>query len=143
MKCFKHLLVICTLMFSVTCYASDISVMIDSRIIEFDVQSIILNERTLVPMRKIFEELGCSIEWLAETQTVLATKNSKIMALQVGKNKIISTDIETGITEVKEIDISPIIYNDRTLIPVRAISELLGYTVEWDSEEFVVNIFTQ
>lgn len=55
-------------------------------------------------MRKIFEELGCDVDWLADTRTVIATQNSKIIALQIDQSKIISTDIETGITEITEID---------------------------------------
>ena len=142
MKHFKAILLIICLSFNVTCYASDIKVNIDNTNIIFDVPPIIQNNRTLVPMRKIFEELGCEIEWLAESKTVIATQNSKIIALQIDKSKIISTDIETGITDITEIDTAPIIYNNRTLVPVRVISESLGYAVEWNSEEQTVIITT-
>ena len=135
-------LVIC-FVFNSTVFASGISVEIDSKNIDFDVPPIIENNRTLVPMRKIFEELGCDVEWLSDSQTVIATKNSKIIALQIGKNKIIATDIEMGENTITEIDTAPIIHNGRTLVPVRVISEALGCSVEWDSESQTVIIKTE
>ncbi|NLY20436.1 MAG: copper amine oxidase N-terminal domain-containing protein, partial [Tissierellia bacterium] len=39
-----------------------------------------------------------------------------------------------------ETDVAPIIENDRTLVPVRVISESLGAIVEWDAEEQLVSI---
>ena len=126
--------------FGITCYASDITVTINSIPVEFDVPPIIKNERTLVPMRKIFEELGCEVEWLSESQTVIATHNSKIIALQIDKNKIITSDIETGKSEVLEIDTAPILYENKTLVPVRVISETLGYNVDWNNQSRTVII---
>ena len=90
----------------------------------------------------IAAELGCDVEWLPESQTVIATKNSKVMALQIGKNIIILNDIETGKTKVTEIDTTPILYNNRTLIPVRVISECLGYSVDWNNNTQKVIITT-
>ena len=130
-------------MFCSLCYAEGIDVIINETVVDFDVPPIIENNRTLVPMRKIFEGLGCDVEWLAESQTIIATKNSKIMALQIGKNKIISNYIETGETSVTEIDTAPIIYNNRTLVPVRVISESLGCTVNWDGKTQTVIIKTE
>ena len=133
------ILVICFSL-CVPCFASEIQVKIDDRKIEFDVLPTSQNNRTLVPMRKIFEELGCEVEWLAETKTIIATKDSKIIALQIGAEKIILKDIETEETIVKEIDAAPVILNNRTMVPVRAISECLGNDVDWDGENKTVLI---
>ncbi len=143
MKYFKLIFLILYLTFNTNCYASEIKVQINNVDIQFDVSPIILNDRTLVPMRKIFEELGCNIEWLSQTQTVIATYNSKIIALQINKDKIITSDIEKGTTEVKNIDTTPILYNDRTLVPVRVISETVGHTVTWNDDEKLVSIITE
>jgi len=62
----KRYIILCLIIyfgFSGVCHATDIKVTIDSRNIEFDVSPIIHNDRTLAPMRKIFEELGCDVEW--------------------------------------------------------------------------------
>lgn len=120
-----------------------VDVKIDDKKIGFDVHPVIQNNRTLVPMRKIFEELGCEVEWLAETKTVIATKNSTIIALQIGEKRIILKNVETGETVVKEIDTAPVILNNRTLVPIRAISESLGNNVDWDEENRTVLIKTK
>ena len=142
MKKFKIFLLIICVLFSMTCYASDIDVQINNKSILFDVLPIIQNNRTLVPMRKIFEELGCDVEWLAESQTIIATKNSKVIALQIGKNAIVISDIELQKSFVIEIDVAPVIYYDRTLVPIRVISECLGHSVDWDNETNTVIITT-
>lgn len=121
-------------------YCSGISVVIDNEPVAFDTAPIIYNERTMVPMRQIFEQLGCGIEWLGESKTVIAAKNNLLVAMQIGSNKVIKTDIEKGTTEVIESDTAPIIHNERTMIPVRVISEALGYEVLWDAENNAVVI---
>lgn len=131
------------LLISTSCFATEIGVVLDNKNIEFDVQPILQNDRVLVPMRKIFEELGCSVEWLGDSQTVIATQNSKIIALRVGVNKIICSNIETGTTEMKRIDVAPILQNGRTLVPVRFISETLNYFVDWEAKTNTVIINTK
>ena len=140
MKKLKFIILVICLFFNATCYASNIVVTINDIPIEFDVPPIIQNNRTLVPMRKIFEELGCEVEWLSETQTIIATQNNKIIALQINKNKIIINDISTGITKLIELDTAPILHNNKTLVPVRAISETLGYNVDWNNQTRTVII---
>lgn len=123
------------------CHALDISVVIDNEPVVFDIAPIIYNDRTMVPMREIFEQLGCDLEWSGERKTVISTKNNLIVALQIGSKKIIKTDIEKGTTEVIESDTAPIIHNERTMIPVRVISKSIGYEVLWDAENNTVVIF--
>lgn len=133
-------LIMALYLFNTVCYCADISVIIDSEPVEFDAAPIIYNERAMVPMRKIFEQLGCEVEWLGEGRTVIATKNNLLIAMQIGSSKVIKTDIETADTDVIESDTAPIIHNDRTMIPVRVISEALGYGVEWNEKENAVII---
>ena len=134
--------IIAMFVFNTACYCADISVVIDDKVLEFDTAPIIYNDRTMVPMRKIFEQLGCGVEWLGEKSTIIATKNNLLIAMQIGSSKVIKTDIETGTTEVLESDTAPVIHNDRTMIPVRVISEALGYNVLWDANESAVIINT-
>lgn len=136
------LLILCTV-FSATCYASSIKVTINNKVITFDEKPFIQNGRTLVPMRKIFEEFGCDVEWLEESQTIIATKNNQLFVLQIDKCKILCMDVSSSETVVYETDVPPAIHNGRTMIPVRAVSELLGCKVEWDDENQTVVITTE
>ncbi len=52
-----------------------------------------------------------------------------------GKDVTIKLDNETIKT-----DIAPIIHNDRTLIPIRAVVEKLGGNIQWDNDERKVSI---
>ena len=132
----KFIILLLTLLcISSISYADEIKVTIDNLPIEFDVAPTIIENRTMVPMRKIFEELGCTVEWLGETQTIIAAHNSKLIALQIGNPRVLITDIETGVTDMKLSDISPIIIDNRTLVPLRIISESLGHNVDWIGSE--------
>ena len=116
--------------------------MIDDDIVSFDELPIIKGGRTFVPMRKTFEKLGCQVEWIDESKTIIATKNSKVFAFQIDKCIIILIDLNSLESDVVEIECPPIMYNNKTMIPVRAISELLGCVVEWESESQTVRIST-
>ncbi len=111
---------------------NEITVMINGVQAEFDVQPQIVNDRTMVPMRKIFETLGAEIEWIEQGGMIFATKGSKIIAMQIGKSIFSITDVLTGETVNVELDVAPMIVDSRTLVPLRAVSEALDMNVEWD-----------
>ena len=124
---------ICVLSVAVITMASaaienNISVLLNGQPIEFDQSPIIENERTLVPMRAIFEALGADVAWDEETQTVFATRGNDFFALQIGNTIAYYNDI------VITMDVAPVLVNQRTLVPVRVIAESFGATVDWDAE---------
>lgn len=96
---------------------------------------VIIDDRTLVPMRDIFEALDCEVTWDDSTKTVTAiNKHGTTITLVIGENKMLKNDI------VIELDVAPQIINDSTMIPVRAVSEALDLVVEWDDDEKIVSI---
>ena len=98
----------------------------------FTVNPQIINSRTMVPLRKIFETLGAQIEWYGETETVIATKGDTIVKLQI--NNPIAEVTKNGVTEKITLDSKPVIVENRTLVPLRFISESLEKQVAWDQE---------
>ena len=74
----------------------DITVTLDGEVLTFDVEPQIINDRTMVPLRKIFEEIGALVKWDDETQTVYAKKSSKTLALQIGSAEM---EIDNGKTD--------------------------------------------
>jgi hypothetical protein len=106
--------------------ADDVKVILDGTELAFDVPPQIINGRTMVPMRKIFELLGAVVEWDEATKTVTATKNETVIIMQIG-NATISVSGE-DIT----LDVPPQIVNSRTLVPLRAVAEGLEANVSWD-----------
>ena len=115
-----------------------VDVYLDGQKIEFDVQAQIINDRTMVPMRKIFESFGAKVSWLESDQAIIATKGSVIMMMVIGSKLLLVTDIATGVENKIELDVPPMLVGDRTLVPLRAISESLGLKVEWDEEAYTV-----
>ncbi len=103
----------------------DITVTLDGTEIVFDVPPQTINDRTMVPMRAIFEALGCTVTWADETQTITAVKDGKTMTMQIGNKTFNCGD------QVISLDVPPTEIDGRTLVPVRAISEGLDCTVEW------------
>lgn len=114
----------------------EISVTVDGYRVEFDVHPQLINDRTMVPMRAIFEELGATVYWDDSSKTVTAVKGSTTVSTTIGN------DIITVNGRSKAIDTPPLILNDRTMVPVRFVSESLGYNVEWDGTNKKVIITT-
>lgn len=103
--------------------------------IDFDQPPIIENGRTLVPMRKIFETLGATVNWDGETQTITSTKGDTTIVLTVGN----TTAYKNG--EPIELDVPAKIINGRTLVPVRFIGESLDMVVEWHEYDRIVALY--
>ncbi len=115
----------------------EISVKVDGTFLEFDQPPVLQNDRTLVPFRAIFEALGANVDWDDATQTAIAVKGDTTLKITIGDDKLYKND------GVIELDVPAQILNDRTLVPVRAISEAFGCEVNWVDETQLVVIFSE
>lgn len=124
--------------------ADDITVKLDGLNINFDVAPVIENDRTLVPLRAIFEALGASVYWDGEEQTVISAKDNRTCTFQIGNaNMFVTTATGAGSdTVIKSLDVPAKIKDDRTLIPLRAVSEAYECSVAWDEATRTVTITT-
>ena len=113
---------------------SEITVNLNGAKITFDQPPIIQNGRTLVPMRKIFEAMDCEVEWSDEGVINIWKNGENIMFLRIGGYGMWTP------SRTVELDVPPIIVNDRTLVPVRAITESMGAEVIWDGDTRTVDI---
>lgn len=104
----------------------EISVYINGSKLKFDVPPVVIGGRTLVPMRKIFEALGATVDWNQNTQTATATRNGIDLKMAIGSK----TYTLNGSTYL--MDVSPVATGGRTMIPARVVSEAFGCKVEWD-----------
>lgn len=122
-------------MFGISACANDaVSVYINGLNIAFDVPPQIINGRTMVPMRAIFEELGATVEWIQENQTITGKKGDTTIVLQIGSTELRVND------KVATLDVAPIIIDSRALVPARAVAESLGVDVVWHNDVKVVSI---
>lgn len=119
-------------------YADDgITVTLNGDKIDFDVQPQLINDRTMVPLRKIFEAMGAYVDWYGDTQTVVATKDDKVVTAKIDDTKLYIND------EVKTLDVPPMIIDGRTLVPARFVAESFGANVDWDGATQTVVIMTK
>ena len=116
---------------------SVVSVVLNNKHLKFDFPAIIVNGRTLVPLRAIFEALGATVEWDGSTQTVTSTLKGTTLKLTIGSNVLYKNG--TPIT----LDVPAQLINNRTMVPVRAVSDAFGANVKWDGDTRTVYISTQ
>ena len=113
---------------------NDISVVLDGEKLAFDQAPVMINDRTMVPLRAIFEALGASVDWDENTRTVTSTKDGTTVKLTIGENKFYRDGAAVP------LDVPGTIVNERTLVPVRAISEAYNCWVGWDGRTQTVKI---
>ncbi|MBQ7039127.1 MAG: leucine-rich repeat protein [Clostridia bacterium] len=117
-------------------YVNEIKVLVDGVRVSFDQHPVIVNDRTLVPLRAIFEALGAEVGWDHESMTATAKKDGTEISVTIGSEVLIRNGTETA------LDSPAIIVNSRTMVPVRAISEAFGNQVSWNADEREVIIST-
>ena len=121
------------------CFAANPKVQLNGQVIDFKdengnkVEAQIINSRTMVPLRKIFELLKCEIEWQDATKTVVANNGVKEITIQIGNNEAKVFDAKSQKTSTIKLDSPATIVEGRTLVPLRFISESLEKEVAWDA----------
>lgn len=113
---------------------NDIKVLLNGETLSFDVPPQLINDRTMVPMRKIFEAMGATVDWNESTQTVTAKEDNIVIIMQID-NVVISVN-DKDVT----LDVPPQLVDSRTLVPVRAVVEGLDADVKWDGDTQTVII---
>lgn len=124
------------MLFSSTVFAADLNVNLNGNPVEFSNQSpVVVDGRTLIPLRGVFEKIGYSINWDADTKTA---------SLIYGEDKITITagSSEFFVNDIPQIsDVPAQIINASMMLPLRAIGEAAGGLVLWDSDTKTADIF--
>lgn len=90
------------------------------------------NDRTLVPLRFIAESFGCEVSYDGATQGITIQNDDFTVNMTVGKAEY------TVNGEPKTLDVPAQLSNDRTLVPLRAVSEALDKEVFWQDGLIVI-----
>ncbi len=97
----------------------------------------ISNERTMMPLRAISEALDATVYWFNDDKRVQIVCYDTLLSLQIGNNVMGKYKIENGQVSGEpisiELDVAAMIHNDRTYVPLRAISEAFNATITWDN----------
>ncbi|MGE5390040.1 MAG: copper amine oxidase N-terminal domain-containing protein [Deltaproteobacteria bacterium] len=110
-------------------------VMLDGKQLSFDVDPVVYNGTTLVPLRAIFEAMGATVKWEPATQRAIATKGDTGVVLKIG-----SMDATiNGLTQTLQVPAKNI--NGSTMAPLRFVGEAFGAKVRWDAKTSTANIY--
>lgn len=123
-------------------------VFVDNSRIRFEDQNAVIKDGiTLVPARGVFSAMGCKVDWDEETRTVKVTSSTGVryvvITIDSDTMKICTyKDIMNRVDVDYKLEVPAQIINDRTMIPLRAVSEAFESTVNWDAEKYAVEITT-
>ncbi|MBQ3124383.1 MAG: hypothetical protein IJC09_03030 [Clostridia bacterium] len=110
--------------------ADDISVYVNDEKVVFEEQEpVIINERTMIPVRGVLEEMGKNVDWDVDLRSVTVSDNEKSVILTVGSDVMLIKEAEKERKTV--LDTAPQIINDKTVLPIRALAEEFGACVNW------------
>ena len=87
----------------------------------------LINSRTLVPLRSIFEAMGADVEWDGTTRTATAKRDGVTVKIQIGANEIYKNGSAIS------VDVPAQLLNSRTMVPARVIAEAFGADVKWNA----------
>ncbi len=116
---------------------STIMVKVGGEILETDTPATIIQGRTMLPVRALFERLGATVEYDTVTKTVTAKNDERIVSLSIG------SDIMYVDGEKRKIDVPATIVNNRTLIPLRACAEAFDLEVEWNGKTRTASVLIE
>ena len=116
--------------------ATPIRLMVDGKNITNLSSPIIENDRTLVPIRFIAEELGATVTWNNDDRTVSVIKGNSSILLRID-SQLVQYNNGSG---YDVSDVASKIINDRTYVPLRLISNALGIGIEWDNPSRTVYV---
>lgn len=118
-------------------YPKYLKVNVNGEYMDFDVPAQIIDGRTMVPFRKIFEALGASVMYDPYGKIAMAYKGTDSMKLAYGDKNIYVN------SKVISSDVAPTAIDGRFLVPARIVSEAFGGFVWWDAKNYKVVIVSE
>lgn len=137
-KLLSILLIISIFSSFLTSFASSpIMLMFNGETLHSDVTPVIVNDRVLVPARVIFEKLGATVTWYASSKQITVEGSGVQISMVIGnKNAEVNG-------KLVNLDVPPAIIADRTMLPIRFVSEALGCSVDWQEKYQTVTVWSK
>ncbi|MDD4663543.1 MAG: C25 family cysteine peptidase [Caldisericia bacterium] len=111
---------------------------VNGKEIPLEVPPVIVQGRSMVPIRFLSESFGVDVAWYPKTQQVLVQMKGKKVLLTIGKKEAV---IEQNFNKkTVSLDVPPMIMQNRTLIPLRFVMEVFNATVDWNATHQLIEI---
>lgn len=138
MKRIATLLMAALLMLSSPVAAGDrVKVTVNGEELAMTTAPIIVEQRTLVPLRIIAEVFGGVVSWVPEGQYIVIVFGEDRLEMMIGAAGYAFNSFPYL------MDAAPILHEDRTMVPLRAIAEILGCQVSWDGTTRTVDLIKE
>jgi N-acetylmuramoyl-L-alanine amidase len=117
------------------------SLKLDGNMLATVVPSVIMGSRTLVPIRFI-ESLGAQVGWDNATQTATVEHNATIVSMRINSDTVTVNGQNMKLDEnsIPKLVTFTNLKDSRTMVPVRFVSQVLGYSVNWDPASYTALI---
>ena len=117
------------------------SLVVNNHLIDPPLSPIIFNDRALVPVREIFEEVGADVSYAGDTQTIEVVGENTYVTLRINDNIAFVNGRKVNIPDnVVPKLISKVGGETKTMVPVRFISDSIGLDVEFSPESGAILI---
>ena len=136
----RFITILLTLSLSVTlapaaAAAQDISVEINGVRVRFTGQGpALIDGRTLVPVRSVFEALGFEVDWDNETRTAILENENYLILIPI------DSYVFTTNGEEFSLDVPAQLINGRTMVPIRLPLESVGFDVDWENNTVIITM---
>ncbi|MFB7155700.1 copper amine oxidase N-terminal domain-containing protein [Lysinibacillus sp. NPDC056232] len=112
---------------------ANIKIKVDGVIVATDVNPETKNNRTMVPLRVISENLGATVNW-SDSQVTL-TKSDIRVILKLNSNTVVKNGQKVS------LDVKPYLKNGRIFVPLRFLAETFDCNVDY--KDLTVNVITK
>lgn len=105
--------------------SEQVNININGQRINPDVSAFVQNGRTMAPLSAVFKKLGADVQWVGSEQKVVVNYNNTKITLWIGNKQ---AEVNSN---VRQMEVAPVIVNNRTMVPLRFISENIVMKVGW------------
>ena len=116
------------------CKDYPVSLVVDGKAVTPDVPPVIIKERTLIPARAVFEQMGATVSW---------DENTRVVEIILGTSNVkLTVDSDTAFVNGTAVtmEVPAMIVGDRTVIPVRFAAESVKCGIAWDDLNRTVSV---
>ncbi|MBP3360873.1 MAG: leucine-rich repeat protein [Clostridia bacterium] len=112
---------------------NNVKIIINGNELSLKYPVVMKNNMTMIPLRTIFEAVGCTVTWNGAEQTAYASKNGESLGFRIGSAEV------TSVSGPKQLDIPSALICGNTMVHIRAV-EKLGMNVVWDGSQQTITI---
>lgn len=119
--------------------AASVQVFLDGRRLALDPPAVIVDDRTLVPVRGVFDAMGAAVNWNAAARTVEVSWGERYVRIGIDRRLAY---LDRDYQRFAILDVPARLIGDRTYVPARFVSTAMGVNISWDGARRAVLIKT-